>query len=497
MKKEGSKIYFSDIFEVDHSVVEDYGALDISLICDNPAFIDPFLIFSNEEYKEQHDFIIKYLKFLRDKAVEELGLEHGSFEHYYKFPEMKEIWLGYSVGGNTGLGLGKDFASSLFRNLHFIFKDFGEEKITESSHLEKLCLVEEGVGVDKISDFTANLIKKFLLEYTQAFADDNIDQKHIDEFSVRKVYFDFEEKLWKDGRFNLPKIKRKGREEFVLLTPRKILTKETTWISRNDFLNQTTAIFEVISNTELREKFNNYFISQLSEKRNKKTGRYEKDYSKASRSIAWSRTAAQFPEVFDCYIKEREDKKEFAKEHHAIKAGQVTFFSSTSLIQGELSNAAVACKKVSSLEECIEKIKTFKRILESNSNALYIDGFPLKEKNLQLMFKLFTSNSLFDYNSEVNNGRGAIDFIISYGSNDKVGIELKLASNSKLKNNLLKQTEIYKEDGNLQCVIKIIFCFDKKGFTRANKILSDIGDQNKKEIFLIDCRKKISASNVK
>ncbi len=37
-------IYFSDFFEVDEKIIEDYGALNISLINDLPLFIDPFLL---------------------------------------------------------------------------------------------------------------------------------------------------------------------------------------------------------------------------------------------------------------------------------------------------------------------------------------------------------------------------------------------------------------------------------------------------------------------
>ncbi|MGU9546368.1 hypothetical protein, partial [Bacillus cereus] len=63
-------VYFSDFFNIDPRVVEDYGAFDVSLINDFPLFIDPFLLFnsSKEEYQELHKGIIKYLKFLRDKA---------------------------------------------------------------------------------------------------------------------------------------------------------------------------------------------------------------------------------------------------------------------------------------------------------------------------------------------------------------------------------------------------------------------------------------------
>lgn len=41
---------------------------------------------------------------------------------------------------------------NLHKGLQTIFKDFGKETITKSSHLEKLCLISPLVGRDKISD---------------------------------------------------------------------------------------------------------------------------------------------------------------------------------------------------------------------------------------------------------------------------------------------------------------------------------------------------------
>lgn len=63
-------IFFSDIFNVDESIIEGYGALNISLINDLPLFIDPFLLYASEkqEYKDLHQGIIDYLLFLREKA---------------------------------------------------------------------------------------------------------------------------------------------------------------------------------------------------------------------------------------------------------------------------------------------------------------------------------------------------------------------------------------------------------------------------------------------
>ena len=84
-----------------------------------------------------------------------------------------------------------DFAGALRHNLSEVFTNFGEEQITRGSHLEKLCLVEERVGRDNISDFTTNLIKRFLLEYTQEFALEYVDPSRRGRFSVEKVEFNY------------------------------------------------------------------------------------------------------------------------------------------------------------------------------------------------------------------------------------------------------------------------------------------------------------------
>ncbi|MFA4819130.1 MAG: hypothetical protein WC621_04795 [Patescibacteria group bacterium] len=491
-----NKVYFSDIFKVKHSVLEKYGALDISLVCDNPAFVDPFLIFANPEYKNLHDLIVEYLKFLRNLSLknQEQGLDSGSFNHYYKFPEVKQAWLGYSVSGNAGLGLGKDFAESLYKNLHKIFSKFGNESITEASHLEKLCLVEGGVGVDKISDFTLNLIKKFLLEYTQKFAKKYLDSRLLSEFPVRKVEFDFEQGIWLDARFTLPSLEIRGKKEFVLLIPKELLTKEDTWISKNDFLDNDTAIFSTIPNAELRAKINKFFHDNLAVKLNKKK-QLEKDYSKKSRRSALLKTVREFPETLDYYIKYKEKTKDDALKLHIADPERINFFFDASIIQKEF--ASKSFKKLTSFDDCVARIDFFKKTLESNSKDLYLKGKPLQENQLRLMFKNVTYGSLFDYNSEVNNGRGPIDFIISFGSQDKTGLELKRAKNSKLKKNLLNQGKIYQEDSNLKYVIKVIFFFSDDELERVNRVLREINKSvDNREIFLVDCRKKQSGSNV-
>ena len=72
----------------------------------------------------------------------------------------------------------------------------------------------------------------------------------------------------------------------------------------------------------------------------------------------------------------------------------------------------------------------------------YHKGKPIKrEKDLQLLFKLTWFATIFDVNAEVNNGRGPVDFKISKGDLDKTLVEFKLASNSKLKQNIANQVQ--------------------------------------------------------
>ena len=367
MKENKPRIYFSDYFEIDHNVIENYGALDIALVCDNPAFVDPFLIFANSKYKKQHSFIIRYLELLKNKAVvnSDNELNSGDFQHYYKFPEVKQAWLGYSVDGNAGLGLGPLFAESLYKNLNKIFANFGKEKITKSAHIEKLCLVEEGVGIDKISDFTLNLIKGFILEYTQEFALKNIDQKFIKEFPVKKTSFDFNTGLWKDGRFKLPFFEYKNKVDFVLLVPQDVLTSHDTWISKNDFLQNNTKIFSSIENEELRTKLNKYFQDCLLTKvgKNKKI---IKDESQKSKKVALLKTIQEYPQILDYYIKQKENDSDEALKNHVAIPEKINFYFDTENIQQSFAERSF--NKINLFDDFLERMKFFKKVLESNSN---------------------------------------------------------------------------------------------------------------------------------
>jgi hypothetical protein len=215
-------IYFSDLFNIPSKVIQEFGALDVSLVNDLPFFVDPFLLFHSEksEYQDLHSRIIRYLEFLREESAGET-LPSGLIADWSMFSEIKQTWLGFSRRGNHGRGLGRDFATRLHANLRTVFTSFGNEQITEGTHLEKLCLIQGGVGRDNISDFSTNLIKEYLCEFSQRFAKEHLHPSQTRLCAVKKAAFNYTTKAWVVKRFNLPFI----NGDYVLLTPRDMLTK--------------------------------------------------------------------------------------------------------------------------------------------------------------------------------------------------------------------------------------------------------------------------------
>ena len=154
-----------------------------------------------------------------------------------------------------------------------------------------------------------------------------------------------------------------------------------------------------------------------------------------------------------------------------------------------------------SYKEALSRISFLKQVIEKNDGykSLYYKGKPIKsEKDIQLIFKLVWYNTIFDVNAEPNNGRGPVDFKISYGSKDKTLIEFKLAKNSQLKKNMKSQLNVYKSANETNKGITIIVFFTKEEEARMENILVQLKIENSRHIIRIDARKdnKKSASKV-
>lgn len=485
MARRKFQIYFSDFFNVPTQTVSAYGAFDISLINDLPLFVDPFLFFNSEDehYQKLHEEIIRYMVFLKAKSSE--GLSAGLIKSWYHFPEVKQNWMGFSKSGNNGRGLGADFAKSLKRNLTTVFQDFGDEANTHT-HLGKLTLIKNGVGKDQISDFTCNLIKGFLAEYTEKFAAEHIHPSKLQKFMVKNVEFNYDTETWKSKQYVLPRF----GSDYVFLTPVDILTKDEAWISHKGFIEDFSAVMSSVDNEQLRDKMERYLAKKL-----------PFEATREEREKAIEQVVLKYPELMDFYIKQREADAGEATSTSAekVSAAQKLFVAQlTELVDTLDKHTKFYETTPSSYKAGMERVLFLKSVIEDQDGyrLFYIDGKPVsREADLQIMFKLTWFASTYSADAEVNNGRGPTDFLVSYGSATKTVIEFKLAKNSHLEKNLINQAEIYsKASKATHPPIKAILFFNLKELHKVQGLLLKHKLTKCKDIVLIDARKKESAS---
>lgn len=480
-------IYFCDVFRVDPAALDDYGAFNIALVNDLPLFVDPFLLFDSEhqKYRALHDELIRYLCFLRDRAVAD-ELTDASISHWLRFKEVHQNWLGFSKSGNRGTGLGKDFARALARNLKTVFKDFGSERVTVGSHIEKLGLLDGGVGRDHLSDFTTNLIKGYLLEYTQAFARDHLrsDQRRV--FRVNRVSFDYETRRWRPGQFELPSFEN----DYVLLTPKEILTRDEAWINQTDMLDQFAQVVTAVPDEELRAQVNEHLLREIRD-----------STKKEARREAALKTIERFHELLDYYIQWKEENADRAHAHSSqkVRLTEEQFVENIKVLVNEHLAGTEFYSCGSSYEESLRRVQYLKHVIEDNGGhrVFYVKGRPIqRESDLHVMFRLTWFSTQLDVNAEVNNGRGPVDFKVSRGKADASLVEFKLARNSGLRKNLEHQVKIYEKASEADRSIKVIVYFSDSELERVNKIVKDLGLQGREDVVLIDAslETKVSAS---
>ena len=211
-------------------------------------------------------------------------------------------------------------------------------------------------------------------------------------------------------------------------------------------------------------------------------------------------TIREFPELIDYYIRYREDHdaEALAQSISEVTGVEQVFIKQVIQLVDELKEktAFYQVRATNAFDEALERVKYLKHVIEDCDGYRYFyDGEkPIhRESDLHIMYRLVSYDTISDVNSEVNNGRGAVDFKYSRGRKDKVLIEFKLART--LKRNLEKQVAVYQAADEQPPAITVILFFSDDEMKKVNKILNDLGLQGKAGIVVIDARNnKVQAS---
>jgi hypothetical protein len=298
------------------------------------------------------------------------------------------------------------------------------------------------------------------------------------------VRFNYETESWERDTYNLPWL----GDDFVLLTPKDILTRDENWINRHDLIHDFESIPPAISDAELRGQVSNYFHRILEKPRRRRPP------SQTEKNQAAVRTLIEFPELIDYYIKLKEDSGDEAANISEERVFETTvrFHNNVHILQNSLVSYTHFYEiSGNTYTEAHQRLAYLKDIIENKGGhrIFYINGKPIRrESDLQILYRLVWFGSPSDVGREANDGRGPADFKISRGAKDKTLVEMKLASNSKLEQNLKSQLKIYKAASDAGSGINAIIYFSKTEQERAEGILDKLGILGHRDIVLIDAR---------
>jgi hypothetical protein len=200
---------------------------------DLPLGIDPFLMFKSrdEELSRLHQLITGHF----NAGVQ--AVRSGKFElanEIFDFPEVSAIGLGYTRSGKRGSGLGGYLRDLIIETLK-ASPGLQERGVL---HVEEMQLLAAGIGPDRISDISANILKRHLVEYTQRQAAlwglplrGGVPLPHL---------YDEATQSWADVYVDLPV--GPTDEAPVLFVPRRIV-RALPWINYDDFLQRDFRAF--------------------------------------------------------------------------------------------------------------------------------------------------------------------------------------------------------------------------------------------------------------
>lgn len=165
---------FSEYFKLNQNVEFDF--VDIYAYQDIPLFLDPFGIsaMGTKWAKECENQIATYFQYLIDSI--KTGDKKTIARLLNALHEVNEIALGYSSGIPQGRGIGKEQA----KQIQMSFETSQAAISGDIKDIADCAILIPGISRDKISDITANILKRKLVEYTQIQCDKyNIPTKKV------------------------------------------------------------------------------------------------------------------------------------------------------------------------------------------------------------------------------------------------------------------------------------------------------------------------------
>lgn len=440
---------FSEYFNIKCLGDEDW--FNPILTQDTLLFIDPFAVFKSKDelfkdtYPEMMYFFQQAFELIAHAGGNKNNLSYKKAESMLLFPEENAFCLGYSKT-RRGSGTGPLWAKTLASNINSIIA----RGVTHISHFEELGIFCTGVGPDRLSDMTTNLLKNRFITYTQRIC--NLHEVPMKKVRVQNAYFDYEFKRWCDSECLLPVNPYKGNSP-VILVPK-------------DFLNMLPEInsYDFINTIDLAERMRNDFNYEIDKNLDKEKiaeiAIEHYDLVKEYIDIVEKREACTFGELM---------KRTLRYAWYDLSKEIVTL---NKFVFGDVDNDTSFFDKIFGFTQYYKdfvELRSGYKLLWNESKTS-----PRSEEDVQILFKGILDEHCrannIDFTREVNQGMGPVDFRFSSGYTNRVLLEAKLAKNSKFWNGLKKQLPKYMKIDSCKLGIFLVIAFTDKDIKRVNDI---------------------------
>lgn len=416
---------FSERFNIQLDGSEDW--FDLLLNQDTPLYVDPFLIFEDEDpfWVDAKQEIVDFFEYAVGLAIKSEGQQNQywkSATQVLRCPEPNQFCLGLSTGNPKGSGLGKLAAESMCRSLSKASKS----EIIDFSMIAGFMVLVPNIGVDVLSDCICNILKKKFIKYTQKIC--TSESIRMDEHVVTHAGFNKVSKRWDRLKFELPS--NPYNNSYSLLVPKRFLAEIPSEDAGYDYYATIDA------NEDLRHRFN----LELND-----------EFSKSQRLAAIKAAMFENPEKSMEFIKKF--NKENPREPYDISLDPEGIFSwyEKGIDLSRMTDGIKEPGRGDIKEFVFNLAHSFKHAVEEQGGwkILWNDGNAghRKEEIVQslagMMWRSQSQSANIDINREIETGRGPVDFKFSSGWEARALLEVKHLDSPAFLKGLQKQTLQY------------------------------------------------------
>jgi hypothetical protein len=471
---------FSEAFRIVPTNDDDW--FDMTIELDSNFGVDPFLIYQDDspEWNTAHDHILKFFAVTFDcvrRAADSKGsLYWHMAEQLLLFPEPAEFCLGVSAKSPFGAGSGEGLRKEMLESISVALRH-GRDSIP---HMEYLDVLAGGLGLDRISDMTCNILKSYFIRYTQAVCRRHeIPTTNVLIGNANWTEDDYE---WQPKRVQLPiNPAYRNRGLPILLTPEAFI-RDIPVASAEGFWNFAAGA------ADLRKRFN----IDLS--------RHAPRYLKAQ--IA-RQSFGLVDEYFTKLEHERHDAYPIIDDPRRrlnpsqTRADLLADFPAVAIPQDQSEVPSFVAGLVTNFAYCIEHKGIWRSLWYKNKG--------LSEANAQRLFYLtainFCRQNGIAVTPESNAGRGPVDFTFAKNWKDRALVELKLVRNTGFWDGIMKQVPTYAKAEEIHSAFFVGIAYTDVEMSTASREKVEraaalASEKSKIQItpLIIDARWKVSAS---